>query len=709
MNVYSADYTSDEIDQAISKLINEEFVVYQKQSNHFLKLKKTSGININEKIRDMVEKLSRKISVKDVLNQSNVDKYIYPTRYNDEIEMTRYFKVEFIDASEVTADVDWNLKTKNIKADGVIYAIIPDKDTSSNDLNEILRKTNSETNPRYLFVTLNSYEDIQKSAIKYEAVRTLKENALGDEILYEEYSIIYDDLDEMINNYISSFLRPEKHKANYIYNGHVENIARRSSLTGLLSSICEEIFKNTPIINNEALNKDVLTSNTIKSREKIVSALLRSELEYNLGFSGHGQEVSVMRGVLINTEILFQDDDAKVTYLNEQLEGNMKLALQEIEKFIKESRDKEICFSYIYDSLTNPDNDFGIRKGVMPILLATVFHKYKSQLIISENFTQVPLNAKTLEKINADPSIYFLDYLDWNEEKEGYVTELSKVFKDNIIDLEKSINNYDYVAKAMKRWYLNLPKYTKENKVNINGDKVDKEIIKFNKLLRRVNSTSELLFVEIPELFGNIGYNISVVEKISEIKYLEDNTLNKLEHGLLDYMKDLFALNGDKEIINQMTLSSIMKDWLENLASNIHEILFGDGTERFIKLIIESGNDELSLVKQAARLATGLRTEDWSDNTFEKFKQTINKFKNTAESYKQEVVEENTSEDIDGYQISYLDDSGKTITKRFDKIEQSRRGKLLYNAITANIDSMGQAISDQEKRQILMTVLEKFL
>lgn len=283
------------------------------------------------------------------------------------------------------------------------------------------------------------------------------------------------------------------------------------------------------------------------------------------------------------------------------------------------------------------------------------------------------------------------------------------MFKDNIIDLEKSINNYDYVAKAMKRWYLNLPKYTKENKVYINGDKVDKKIIKFNKLLRRVNSTSELLFVEIPELFDNIGYNISVVEKISEIKYLEDNSLNNLEHGLLDYMKDLFALNRDKEIINQMTLSSIMKDWLENLAPNVHEVLFGDGTERFIKMIIEAGNDELSFVKQVARLATGLRTEDWSDNTFEKFTQTINKFKNTAESYKQEVVEESTSEDIDGYQISYLDDSGKTITKRFDKIDQSRRGKLLYNAITANIDSMGQAISDQEKRQILMTVLEKFL
>lgn len=709
MNVYSIDYTSDKIDKAISKLIDEKFVVYQKQSNHFLKLKKTSGININEKIHDVMEKLSRKISVKEVLNKSNVDKYIYPTRYNDEVEMTRYFKTEFIDASEVTADVDWSQKTKSIKADGVIYAIIPNEDVSLNDLNEILYKKADVENPRYLFVTLNSYDNIQKSAIKYEAVKTLREKALGDEILYEEYNIIYDDLDEMINNYISSFLRPEKHKANYIYNGHEENITRRSSLTELLSRICEETFKYTPIINNEALNKDVLTSNTIKSREKIVSALLRSDLEYNLGFSGHGQEVSVMRGILINTHILSQNDESKITYFNEQLTGNMKRTLQEIEEFIKESRKGEVSFSYIYDDLTQPDNGFGIRKGIVPILLAAVFHKYKSQLLISENFTQIPLNAKTLEKINADPSIYFLDYLDWNEEKEGYVNELSKVFKDEVIDIEKSINNYDYVAKAMKRWYLNLPKYTKEKKANINGDKVDKVIIKFNKLLRRVNSTSELLFREIPELFGNIGYNRSVVDRIREIKYLEDNTLNQLGCDLLEYMKGLFALSRNKEITSQMTLSSIMKDWLENLSPNINEVLFGDGTERFIKLIIESGNDELSFVKQAARLATGLRIEDWSDASFEKFTQTINKFKNTAESYHQEVVEENVSENIDGYQITYLDDSGKTITKRFDKIDSSRRGKLLYNAITANIDSMGQAISDQEKRQILMTVLEKFL
>ena len=54
-----------------------------------------------------------------------------------------------------------------------------------------------------------------------------------------------------------------------------------------------------------------------------------------------------------------------------------------------------------------------------------------------------------------------------------------------------------------------------------------------------------------------------------------------------------------------------------------------------------------------------------------------------------------------------MDEEGNQITKRFEKVESSNRGKLLYNAITSSLDSMGQAISEQEKRQILMEILKK--
>jgi len=54
-----------------------------------------------------------------------------------------------------------------------------------------------------------------------------------------------------------------------------------------------------------------------------------------------------------------------------------------------------------------------------------------------------------------------------------------------------------------------------------------------------------------------------------------------------------------------------------------------------------------------------------------------------------------------------LDVNGESFTKRFDRVEYSNRGKLLYNSITANLAAMGQAISEQEKRQILMEVLKE--
>ena len=52
-----------------------------------------------------------------------------------------------------------------------------------------------------------------------------------------------------------------------------------------------------------------------------------------------------------------------------------------------------------------------------------------------------------------------------------------------------------------------------------------------------------------------------------------------------------------------------------------------------------------------------------------------------------------------------MDAVGEKVTKRFEKVELSARGKLLFNQITNALDSMGQAISVQEKRQVLTEIL----
>lgn len=54
-----------------------------------------------------------------------------------------------------------------------------------------------------------------------------------------------------------------------------------------------------------------------------------------------------------------------------------------------------------------------------------------------------------------------------------------------------------------------------------------------------------------------------------------------------------------------------------------------------------------------------------------------------------------------------MEADGSAITKSFERVEYSNRGKLLFNQITQSLDSMGHALSEQEKRQILMEILKK--
>lgn len=72
-------------------------------------------------------------------------------------------------------------------------------------------------------------------------------------------------------------------------------------------------------------------------------------------------------------------------------------------------------------------------------------------------------------------------------------------------------------------------------------------------------------------------------------------------------------------------------------------------------------------------------------------------------------MEENIAHEqgTSAYQISFADENGEVVTKRFDRVEGTGKGKLLHNQVTAALDSMGRSISDQEKRQILMEILKK--
>ena len=171
-------------------------------------------------------------------------------------------------------------------------------------------------------------------------------------------------------------------------------------------------------------------------------------------------------------------------------------------------------------------------------------------------------------------------------------------------------------------------------------------------------------------------------------------------------MRKLFCTL-DTANCEKMSLTSIIRDWCEKIDSAAFEQLFTDGTDRCLNVFKEITNDEDLFIKKVAKMATDLRLEDWDEDVVAMFQKNMEQYRTTAENFHH--IEENaiSSDSTDDYELIYKDESGNSVTKRFTKIEGSKRGKLLYNAIISQLDSMGQAISEQEKRQILMEILKE--
>lgn len=508
----------------------------------------------------------------------------------------------------------------------------------------------------------------------------------------------------MLRVFIQKYTRPEMQGAAYINNGKIVEITRRSGLTNLLSDICYDIYGLTPIINNEVINKTELTTVTQHSRNKLVAGLLRTDLEKNLGLTGTGQEISIMRSTLINTGILVQNNS--IVRLN--LKPNDVLLsglLTQIEEFIiKSSTNSGITFDVLYKRITGAEGHIGIRRGLVPIFLSAVLHEYKTKVVISDRFGQVMINSDTIEQINADPSLFSISYIDWNPDKERYLMDLGSTFGDYISD-DGNSSMYERVALGMRRWYLGLPKYAKSIK-KTNSNKFNSHDIELIKEMRKNTGSYDLIFSMLPRIFGTSQPDEKLAERIKVTKEKFDSELNCLEKQLTEIMRDIFCIR-DRADCEKMSLTSIIRDWCDKIDAKAFNQLFPDGTDRCLSLFKNVTNDEPLFVSQAAKMATDLRIEDWDEDVIIQFRTNMEQYRETAEAFNSGDATAISNGNTKDYELKYRDESGVSVVKRFAKVDESKKGKLLYNAVCSQLESMGQSITEQEKRQVLMEILKE--
>jgi hypothetical protein len=697
------------IRDTLEKLIEEDCLVYLKRSNGYLKLKEKSGADIRSEITKFVEKAKNNVLIKQILNETGYINYLYPNKYNDENEITRFFEMKFIDSREIFERPNWEMKIENNDADGIVYAIIP---RSENEIglieSELLEEEHKHD--RIVFIVPKDYSEIKKIGYEYYAVKELQSLVEEDELLFDEYDIYREDLEEVMRDFINAYVRPENNQTVYYYQGTKKQILRRSKLSALLSEICTKTFDRTPLINNESINKNHLTSAAVNSRTKLIRSLLKESYEKNLGLNGTGQEVSFMRSTLVRTGILENLGSNPLVNMSGNTE-EIRYLLATINQFFLSAGESKKCFNELYDMLTKPSYGLGLKLGIIPVYVSLVINMYKNNLVILHNKEEVKLTADLINSISKNPSEFHAVLENWNEEKGLYVKGLEELFSEFTNQNERQFNSFTYITAAMTRWYMGLPKYAKNLECYFYGSQcdvsktwIDSSQKRFINGVKTAHMNSrEFLFEKTFTIFKYKEFNLEVLQKIESIKMKYDNLIPELCVSLSNELKFIFRSGNSTD----SSLISVLRDWQDGLKVETMNHIFNNYENQVFDLINNASNNETQFIQKLGRLLTSLRMEDWNQATIDMFLQEVEKVKSIVEEYDNNEEKESVSSEV--YKIAFVDHMGSEVIKSFGKAEYGSKAKLLRNEIMNSIDEMGQSITDQEKRQVLMELIEKMI
>lgn len=685
---------------AIQHLINKG-ILFEGGSTGNLEIIELGEIDVPGQLSQLVIKRKQSLALWSFLNDNFRPEFVLAKKYNDEYFMTRYFSSSYISGNEILRDGKLCIDAIASGRDGHVYYVIPSSVAEWEDTKVNLDK---QVLDRCVFILpspgqISQLSELETTIRQIDALKYLlkqidesKEPCKADRLLvllwlHDKENIVRDILKDMFDWSGVSVFPKFRFCA----------IRSRADLSRLVSEICSLNFPDALKWNNEMINKHRLTRPIQNARRKVVHALLRADLQLNLGLTGTGPEVSIFRSLLKHTQIITTDGvETRLNYLSNIPDLAFIKIMNTLQDLFDNAGEEGVSFKKVLNVLMDPP--FGIRLGVVPLIIALYIHRNRQELIlVTSTGEEVTWSAEEIDDALNDPEQYVIYRYEWTDEKAYLCNQLQQLFVDYAEIDDASIPTRRTVN-MMKRWLLSLPRFTRDTR------NISVRARNFRKLLKQWNMpSSQLLFQELPEVideqYDTEDATRKCIIKVAEVKSEMEGHLYSTLYEVETSLKLLLP-----DIIRSKHLLGSMRGWYETLSTAQKQYSYSDGTQEMINLIAQfrTENSEQFLKELSGKLA-GIRPEDWNDSMP---RQVAEQFALALQEVFAHISIAACTSDTRQFSYSFANENGEVSEKIFKYMPISKTGGLLQNVLSSYLFGFGDAVSKNEKRQILIELLE---
>jgi len=677
-----------DLNESLNRLKKLGLIDYRNSTEQYY-FKKMIGVDLEKEIR---RKKNGMVNTNwlEVLSSITEFNYIMPKVHNQKFCIKRYFDYRFIRYEELMNASSSDLWFEERRADGKVLLILSDKSLDSEQCKKIIDGLGDE---RVVGLVSNRKFAKAERLLDLQAVRLLmKDQKFTEEheIVIEELMLLEEELIFEINEEIKSLFDFKKNSIRVLYNIEEQKlkISSEKEFNRFISNICDQVYSKTPIINNEMINKNEISSQIKSARKSLVEKILGRQDLSGL-YTGTAPEASIFRATLI-----FSGIGTEEVYINEGLNE----ILNEIRDFIFSCEENKRTLKELYDILMKAP--YGMRRGSIPIFIAYSLRKYECMPIIYLGSREVCVNSEVINSLNDKPEDYSLFIVKGTVERIEYLNKIKELFVkyEKVSDNEESIIAHNVVL--MQRWMQSLPNISANyKKSGICDDLSDEEFVCLEimrKILKKIECNArELLFEKIPSKFENDDYTI-LFEHIKKMKDTSDQYIDRIKDDVIKQVKKLFLINTSD------SLSVGLQAWYKKQSETAKTVLVNTKMNGFMDYVSSfDTHDEHEIINKISKIILDIHIENWNNNSANEFMDNIAQLKKD--------IEQTEDQDIKSKSKITLSRGENEIVRYYDTDSDDSMSYFLKNELTSVLDEFGESLEINQKVSVLAQLINELI
>ena len=496
--------SAKEINSALKDLTSWSILVFRKHLNSWA-IYSGSDFDIDSALNEARSELGD-INIKQLIELSELNPIVAKRHYHLTGSL-RWYSRALIEAKSAE-DYLANFTAKPGSA-GEFILLAPSSDFSARQ-NKGLVKTLSEkatSSPVVIGYAPNSTKvyELGMELAALERVQKTSRELDGDAVARKEINSRV----AAVKFELSEELKSSFDRANWHQGGDEINRSTRSTLSSIASKLADETYFSTPHIQNELVNHESISGNSVKARKELMYRMLGKYGEPRLGYEGFSSDAGLYYSIIEANQLYQWIDGAYVfsTQDSKSIFGKYFSPLWSAADKLFKGNKESVSLAKLYEIWQAPP--IGAKKGVLPIFALIYFLANRQHLGLYIENTFIPdLTEAFLDEWMQDTNRVAFKYVEIGKERAVLLKSLSKSLGKSLG--KQVLSSPLESARGLVNLIATLPNWTKRTTA------VSADAQKLRAAMLRANDPHKVLFSDLPSLL-NPSNDKDLVETISSL------------------------------------------------------------------------------------------------------------------------------------------------------------------------------------------------